>query len=61
MSLPDSAELGGSAVYNSIRWLAEKELVTDQRDKEPPRRRMIGLTEKGRKIAILLEQIERQL
>ena len=61
MSLPELSGLGGNAVYNSIRWLSEKGLATDAREKEPPRRRMIGLTEKGRKIASLLEQIEKQL
>ena len=61
MSIPDMAGLGGNAVYNSVRWLSEKGLTTDQREKEPPRRRMIGLTEKGKKIASLLEQVEKQL
>ena len=61
MSIPELAGLGGNAVYNSVRWLSEKGLTTDIREKEPPRRRMIGLTEKGRKIASLLEQVERQL
>jgi DNA-binding PadR family transcriptional regulator len=61
MTLPKSAGLGGGAVYNSIRWLSEKGLAVDQREKEPPRRRMIQLTEKGKKIAVILEQIEKQL
>ena len=61
MSLPELAGLGGNAVYNAVRWLSEKGLATDLREKEPPRRRMIGLTEKGKKAASLLEQVERQL
>jgi len=61
MSIPELASLGGNAVYNSVRWLYEKGLATDLREKEPPRRRMIGLTEKGKKVAVLLEQVERQL
>jgi MarR family transcriptional regulator, organic hydroperoxide resistance regulator len=61
MSIPELAGLGGNAVYNSVRWLSEKGLTTDIREKEPPRRRMIGLTDKGRKVASLLEQVERQL
>ena len=61
MSLPELAGLGGNAVYNAIRWLSEKGLASDQREKEPPRRRMIGLTEKGKKVAGLLEQVEKQL
>ena len=61
MTLPRSAGLGGGAVYNSVRWLSEKGLAVDHREKEPPRRRMILLTEKGKKIAAILEQIEKQL
>ncbi|MDG6970962.1 MAG: helix-turn-helix transcriptional regulator [Nitrososphaerota archaeon] len=61
MTLPKSADLGGGAVYNSIRWLSERGLAVDQREKEPPRRRMIRLTDKGKKLASMLEQIERQL
>lgn len=61
MSLPKIADLGGNAVYNSVRWLSEKGLVTDKREKEAPRRRMIGLTDKGKSLGSLLGQIEEQL
>ena len=61
MSLPELAGLGGNAVYNSVRWLSEKGLATDLREKDPPRRRMIGLSDKGKKVAALLEQVEKQL
>lgn len=61
MSLPRVAGLGGGAVYNSVRWLSEKELVIDQREKDPPRRRMIVLTGRGKKIATLLHQLEHEL
>lgn len=61
MSIPGLAGLGGNAVYNSIRWLTEKGLATDEREAEPPRRRMIGLTERGKKVASLLDQVEKQL
>ncbi len=61
MDLPKKAKLGGSAVYNAVRWLEDKELIEDQREKNPPRRRMMNLTEKGRKIAVLLQQIEKEL
>ncbi len=61
MSLPRLAGLGGSAVYNSVRWLSERGLVTEHREKAPPRRRMIKLTEAGKKIATFLDQIEREL
>lgn len=53
--------MGGNAVYNSIRRLLEKELVTERREQKPPRKRLIGLTENGRKVGELLRQIERQL
>ena len=61
MSLPELAGLGGNAVFNSVRWLSEMGLASDLREKDPPRRRMIGLTEKGKKIAVLMEQVESQL
>lgn len=61
MSLPKFAGLGGSAVYNSVRWLSERGLVTDRWEKVPPRRHLIKLTEKGRRTAELLEDIEKQL
>ena len=61
MTLPKEAKLGSSAVYNSVRWLSERGLVAETREKEAPRRRMIGLTEKGQKIATMLQQIEETL
>lgn len=61
MSLPKSAKLGGGAVYNSVRWLTEKGLATDHREKDPPRRRMIGLSERGARVAALLGKIEEEL
>jgi DNA-binding MarR family transcriptional regulator len=61
MSLPKRAGLGSNAVYNSIRWLSERELVKDTREEKLPRRRLIKLTENGKKVAELLESIERSL
>ena len=61
MSLPESAQMGGNAVYNAIRKLLEKELVTERREEKPPRKRLIGLTENGKRVAELLRQIEREL
>lgn len=61
MSLPKAAGLGNGAVYNSVRWLAEKGLVLEERESALPRRRFIKLTESGRKVAGLLEKVEHEL
>ena len=61
MDLPESADLGGGAVYNAVRWLTERGLVSELREKSPPRRRLIKLTDSGRKVALLLYQVEREL
>jgi DNA-binding MarR family transcriptional regulator len=61
MTLPKVARLGGSAVYNSVRWLSGRGLVQESREKEAPRRRMIMLTDKGRKLARMLQLIETEL
>ena len=61
MTLPKEAKLGSSAVYNSVRWLSERGLVAETREKEAPRRRMIGLTEKGKRVAELLVKVEQEL
>lgn len=61
MSLPKASGLGNGAVYNSVRWLTEKGLVSEEREADLPRRRFIKLTEDGRKIAALLERVEREL
>ena len=61
MTLPKIAELGGSAVYNSVGWLSERGLVDESRESEAPRRRMIRLTDKGKRVAKLLDSVEREL
>ena len=61
MSLTVTAKLGGNAVYNAIRWLSDRGLVSDQRETTQPRRRIVRLTEKGKQIASLLEQVEEHL
>jgi DNA-binding MarR family transcriptional regulator len=61
MSLPKAAALGNSAVYNSVRWLTEKGLVSEEREANLPRRRFMRLTDEGRKIALLLERVEQEL
>jgi DNA-binding MarR family transcriptional regulator len=44
-----------------MRWLGERGLVEDIREEAAPRRRMIRMTEKGRKVAELLQLIENRL
>jgi predicted transcriptional regulator len=61
MTLPKIAKLGGSAVYNSVRWLSVRGLVSESRENEAPRRRMIRLSEKGKRVATMLQQIEQTL
>ncbi len=61
MALPKVAGLGSSAVYNSIRWLSERGLVQESREKKAPRRRMIMLTEKGKKLARIVGELEAEL
>jgi DNA-binding MarR family transcriptional regulator len=61
MSLPKKSHLGGSAVYNAVRWLSQRGLIAEHREKTLPRWRMIKLTGKGKKIAIQLQQIESNL
>jgi DNA-binding PadR family transcriptional regulator len=61
MSLPKIAKLGSSAVYNSVRWLSDRGLVKDTREKDAPRRRMINLTEKGKQVAELILRVEEEL
>ncbi len=61
MSLPKAAGLGNGAVYNSVRSLTEKGLLSEKREASLPRRRFMKLTEEGRKIASLLERVEHEL
>lgn len=61
MSLPKISGMSGSAVYNAIGTLLEKRLVSEEREKNLPRRRFIKLTESGRRTASLLNQVEQEL
>ena len=61
MSLPKAAGLGNGAVYNSVRSLTERGLLTDEREANLPRRRFMKLTEEGRRVAVLLERVEHEL
>ncbi|MEM3390548.1 MAG: winged helix-turn-helix domain-containing protein [Nitrososphaerota archaeon] len=49
------------AVYNALRKLKDAGLIQEELEKEFPRRRLISLTDKGRKVAEKLEEIERLL
>jgi len=61
MSLPKMSGISGSAVYNAVRVLLEKRLVSEERETKLPRRRFIKLTSSGRRVAGLLNQIEPEL
>lgn len=50
-----------SAIYNALRKLKDAGLIQEELEQEFPRRRLISLTEKGRKVAEKLEEIERLL
>jgi DNA-binding MarR family transcriptional regulator len=55
------AKLSRQAVFNNVRDLLEAGLVTEKREEGFPPRRLISLTEKGRKVAEKLEEIEEEL
>jgi DNA-binding MarR family transcriptional regulator len=61
MSLPKAAGLGNGAVYNSVRSLTERGFVSEEREANLPRRRFMKLTEKGRRVAVILERVEHEL
>ncbi|MCS7373830.1 MAG: winged helix-turn-helix transcriptional regulator, partial [archaeon GB-1845-036] len=47
--------------YNALKILHDNGLIAEEREEDFPRRRLISLTEKGRKIAKLLVEIEKIL
>ena len=51
--------IGQGALYSALRVLLDYELVTEYRDTYNSR--MIKITEKGRKIASLIKQIQKEL
>lgn len=59
--LREKSELSNQTVYNNARRLKEMELIQEELEQEFPRRRLISLTEKGRKVAEKLEEIEKIL
>jgi len=50
-----------SAIYNALRKLRDAGLIQEELEETFPRRRLISLTEKGRKVAEKLEEIEKSL
>lgn len=56
--LKERAGMSLTGIYNSIRKLLDVGLIEEVRESKFPFRRMIRLTEKGRKIASLLEQLD---
>lgn len=49
------------ALYNALKLLHEYGLIKEEREENFPRRRLISLTDQGRKIAELLVEIEKVL
>lgn len=47
-----------TSLYNALRKLKDAGLIQEELEQEFPRRRLISLTEKGRKVAEKLEEIE---
>lgn len=59
--LREKSDLSNQTVYNNARRLKEMNLIQEELEESFPRRRFISLTEKGRKVAEKLEEIERIL
>jgi len=55
------ADLNRQTIFNNVRVLLKEGLVTEKKEEGFPPRRLISLTEKGRKVAEKLEEIERVL
>lgn len=49
------------AVYNALRKLKDAGLIEEKLEEEFPRRRLISLTEKGKRVAEALKKIEEVL
>ena len=61
LELREKSNLSNQTVYNNARRLKEMGLIQEELEEEFPRRRLISLTEKGKKVAEKLEEIERLL
>jgi len=60
-ALSNKIKCSHSALYSALRKLYDANLIMETREKDFPRRRLISLTDKGKKIAELLVEIERIL
>ncbi len=56
--LKERAGLSLTGIYNSLRKLLDMGLVEEVRESRFPFRRLIRLTDRGRKVALLLEQLD---
>jgi len=57
----ERAKSSPNAVYNALRKLIQSGLISEEREEDFPRRRLISLTDRGRKVAELLVEIEKVL
>jgi len=53
-----NGKMNRQTVYNNLKILLELGLITEKKEEGFPPRRLISLTEKGRKVAEKLEEIE---
>jgi len=61
LELREKSDLSNQTVYNNVKRLLEMGLIQEELEETFPRRRLISLTEKGRKVAEKLEEIEELL
>jgi DNA-binding MarR family transcriptional regulator len=61
LELREKSDLSNQTVYNNVKRLLEMGLIQEELEETFPRRRLISLTEKGRKVAEKLEEIEEEL
>jgi DNA-binding MarR family transcriptional regulator len=61
LELREKSDLSNQTVYNNVKRLLEMGLIQEELEETFPRRRLISLTEKGKKVAEKLEEIEEEL
>jgi len=61
LELREKSDLSNQTVYNNVKRLLEMGLIQEELEQEFPRRRLISLTEKGKRVAEKLEEIEGEL
>ena len=57
----NKGDFSQTSLYNALRKLRDAGLIQEELEQEFPRRRLISLTEKGKKVAEKLEEIEEEL